>query len=46
MILKSSTDPKEWAEALRWSKAAVDSDPNNVDYKATYTALQAKIQAK
>lgn len=43
MILQSDTNPAELKEALRWAKAAADSDPNNEKYKATYEALKAKV---
>lgn len=43
MILKNSNDPVQLKEALRWSKAALGSDPSNDQYKATYDGLAAKI---
>lgn len=43
MILKNCNDPAQLKEALRWSKAALDSDPTNEKYKATFDALNAKI---
>jgi len=42
MILQSDHNPAEIKEALRWAKAAADSDPANEKYKATYDALKAK----
>jgi len=43
MILQSDNNPAEFKEALRWAKAAADSDPSNEKYKATYEALKAKV---
>jgi hypothetical protein len=43
MILKNSDDKAQLTEALRWAKAALDSDPNNDRYKSTYNSLTAKI---
>jgi hypothetical protein len=43
MILKNSDDPKQFKEALRWAKAAADSDPANAPYKETYESLKAKV---
>jgi hypothetical protein len=45
MILKNSIDAAQLKEALKWSKAALDSDPNNTQYKATYDGLTSKIAA-
>jgi len=42
MILASDTNPAELKEALRWAKAAADSDPSNEKFKATYNALKEK----
>lgn len=43
MILQSDTNPAELKEALRWAKAAADSDPANEKYQATYETLKAKV---
>ncbi|MBS1524855.1 MAG: hypothetical protein JST19_04345 [Bacteroidetes bacterium] len=43
MILKNSNDAAQLKEAQKWAKAALDSDPNNEQYKTTYQALSAKI---
>lgn len=43
MIAQYSTDQSQLKEALRWAKAAADSDPGNEKYKATYEGLKAKI---
>lgn len=43
MITQYSTDQSQLKEALRWAKAAADSDPSNEKYKATYEGLKAKI---
>jgi hypothetical protein len=43
MILKTADDQSQLKEALRWAKAAFESDHSNTDYKATYVALKAKI---
>ena len=45
-ILDRSTDPKELATALGWIKHAVDKEPSNEKYKATYDALAAKVNGK
>jgi hypothetical protein len=46
MILKNSDDAAQLKEALKWSKAALESDPKNDKYKATYDGLTAKIAGK
>jgi hypothetical protein len=46
MILKNSEDVAQLKEALKWSKAALGSDPNNDKYKATYDGLIAKIAGR
>jgi len=43
MILQHSENPGELKEALRWAKAAADSDPANEKYKGTYEALRQKV---
>jgi len=43
MILQSDDNAAELKEALRWAKAAADSDSSNDKYKATYEALQQKV---
>jgi len=43
MILKNSDDAAQLKEALRWSKSASASDPNNATYKATLDGLSTKI---
>jgi hypothetical protein len=46
MILKNSEDATQLKEAQKWSKLALDSDPNNAGYKNTYDALTAKTAGK
>jgi len=43
MILKNSTDAAQLKEAQKWAKAALDSDPNNTDFKTTCDGLTSKI---
>jgi len=43
MILQCDNNPAELKEALRWAKAAADSDPNNEKYAVTVKALEEKI---
>jgi hypothetical protein len=43
MILQWDDNPTELKEALRWAKAAADSDPTNEKFKITYDALSAKV---
>ena len=43
MILEHSQDREEWKAAQRWVKRAMDREPNEPKYKATYDALTAKI---
>lgn len=43
MLLQWDTNPTELKEALRWAKAAANSDPNNEKFKTTYDALSAKV---
>jgi hypothetical protein len=43
MIAQYSTDQGQLKAALKWSKAALDSDPGNETYKNTYDALKGKI---
>lgn len=46
MILKNSNDPAQLKEALKWAKTALDSDPNNEQFKATCQALNDKLSGK
>jgi len=43
MILKNSDNQNDLKEALKWSKAALGSDPANEKFKTTYDALLAKV---
>ncbi len=43
MILKNSDDPAQLKEALKWSKAALDSDPGNDQFKTTHDGLTSKL---
>jgi len=42
-VLQHSTNPEEWKTARGWVKHAVDKEPSNATYKATYDALTEKI---
>lgn len=46
MILKNSTDPAQLKEAQKWAKLAMDGDPNNAGYKATYQQITGKLAGK
>jgi len=44
MILQWDTNPAELKEALRWAKAAADSDPANAKFQTTYEQLKARVE--
>jgi len=46
MILDNSNNPEDWKAAQSWAKYAVDKNPSNDTYRATYDALTAKINGK
>jgi hypothetical protein len=45
-ILRRSQNPAEWKAALGWIRHALDLAPDNSTYKATESALQAKINGQ
>jgi hypothetical protein len=44
MVLQYSQSQEEWKAALSWVKHAVDKEPGNTAYKATYDGLDMKIR--
>ena len=43
MLLRYSESQSDFKQAMRWTKAALDSDPENVKFKTTCDGLKAKI---
>jgi hypothetical protein len=46
MVLEHSQQPEEWKAAQGWVKHAMDKEPGDAGYRATYDALTTKIKGQ